>query len=200
MSDDKKLPVEANTGNKVQLHESGLRAGSLIEQSLGRLSPEQTETLVAKAAEEALRLEAKSREQNMDYVVGKKAVEDHIDTFAMLDKSGKLTRQSVVSDVKTGAGNMRIESKSGATCFVASTVFEDPNHTVVMQLRAFRDTRLVSTKAGRGFINWYWRVGPKLAVVVGNSELLKGVCRFALRQLAHAVSPSTTVQRGRSRK
>ena len=173
MSDRKNFPVQEEKNSPVQLHDSGLRAGSLIEQSLSRLNEQQMQNLMSKAGEEALRLEVKNREQNMDYVIGKKASEDHIDTFNMLERNGRTTRQSVTSDIKTGAGNMRIESKSGATCFVASVAYGDQNHPDVMFLRFFRDNILNNSKAGRAFIVWYWRNGPKLAKLVGKSVILR---------------------------
>lgn len=176
MSEDKKLPSHT-TSNQVQLHDSGLRAGSLVEQAIKELNPEQASNLRAKAGEEALRLEVKNREQNMDYGIGRQVTMDHIDAFRMLDKSGKLTRQSVVTDIKTGAGNMRIESKSGATCFVASVAYDDPNHPDVMFLRFFRDESLGRHEIGKTFIKWYWRNGPKLARLVSKSRVLRGVSR-----------------------
>lgn len=178
MSEHKKIPVANNARKLSNLHDNGLRAGSLVEQSLKLLNPEQASNLMMKAGEEALRLEVKNREQNLDYVVGKKVVEDHIQTFEMLDKKGKLTRQSVVTDVKTGAGNMRIESKSGATCFVASVAYDDPNHPDVMYLRLFRDSVLAKNKLGVAFIAWYWRNGPKLAKVVSKSNFLKYLAKI----------------------
>jgi len=180
MSDEKKFPIKAQSRNAVQLHDNGLRAGSLVELSLSRLDTRQVRNLMAKAGEEALRLEVKNREQNMDYVVGKKVIEDHIDTFNMLDKSGKMTRQSVTSDIKTGAGNMRIESKSGATCFVASVAYDDPNHPDVMFLRGFRDDVLSKSAKGQAFIAWYWKNGPKLARIVGKSSVLRNGARLAI--------------------
>lgn len=176
MSEDKKITTNISS-NQVQLHDSGLRAGSLVEQAVKGLNSEQASNLMAKAGEEALRLEVKTREQNLEYGVGRKVAEDHIDTFRMLDKSGKLTRQSVVTDIKTGAGNMRIESKSGATCFVASVAYDDPNHPDVMFLRLFRDEFLSYNKFGKSFINWYWINGPKLANCVGRSQILKNIAR-----------------------
>ena len=187
MSDDKNLPVKSNSNSSVQLHDNGLRAGSLIDQSLSRLNEQQAQNLMHKAAEEALRLEVKNREQNMDYVVGKKAAEDHIDTFNMLERGGKTTRQSVTSDIKTGAGNMRIESKSGATCFVASVAYDDPNHPDVMFLRGFRDNVLSASEYGRSFIAWYWRNGPKLAKFVGKSVLLKRVAKSSISIIVKAL-------------
>jgi hypothetical protein len=182
MSDEKSLPTKGKGGD-IQLHDNGLRAGSLIDQSLRNLDQQQAQHLMAKAAEEALRLEVKNREQNMDYVVGKKAAEDHIDTFNMLEKGGRMTRQSVTSDIKTGAGNLRIESRSGATCFVASVAYGDPNHPDVMFLRSYRDSVLTLSRNGRVFISWYYENGPKLAHVVRGSAVLKGLSRVAISVL-----------------
>lgn len=183
MSEDKNLPTKSQNSNSVRLHDNGLQADSLIEQAVPRLNPQQAQNLAAKAAEEALRLEVKNREQNMDYIVGKKAAEDHIDTFNMLEKGGKTTRQSVVSEIKTGAGNMRIESKTGATCFVASVAYNDPNHPDVRFLRKYRDTVLVNSRLGKIFIAWYWKTGPKLANCVGKSNTLKRMSRFAISKI-----------------
>src|ERR1019366_5064190 len=102
----------AREGRVIQLHDGGSGSvGALIDHALANLTAEQARNLSGRAAEEALRLEVKRRDQNLDYVYGKKKIEDHIDAFAMLEKQGMLTRQTVVTDVKTGAGNMRIESK-----------------------------------------------------------------------------------------
>lgn len=157
--------------------------GQLIDQALANLTPQQVESLSEKAANEALRLQVKMREQQMDYVAGKKTIEDHIDTFEMLDKTGRTTRQKVETTVNTGAGTMRIESKSGATCFVASVAYQDPNHPDVMFLRWVRDCHLRQHNAGRRFIDWYWRTGPKIARVVERWEFLRRPSRLCLMGL-----------------
>lgn len=196
MSDEKNLPVRTQNKNAVQLHDSGLRAGSLIEQSLSSLNKQQAQNLMAKAGEEALRLEVKGREQNMDYVVGKKAAEDHIDTFNMLEKGGKLTGQKVTSDIKTGAGNMRIESKTGATCFVASVAYDDPNHPDVMFLRGYRDNVLSKSKNGQSFIAWYWRNGPKLAKIVVRSVVLRKAAKLVISGIVGLLNTQLTKPKG----
>ena len=180
MSKSKK---EITTSTPKEIHGNGLEAGSLITQSLKNLDRDQASRLLEEASKEALRLESKQIEQNLDYVVGKKTIEDHVDTFDMLDKKNVLTRHKVVSDVKTGAGNMRIESKSGATCFVASAVYEDPNHPDVIVLRKYRDDILAKNFLGRVFIKIYWVLGPRLAVMVGGHPRTKALCRRALRKL-----------------
>lgn len=184
MSNEKKLMAQQGQSNTaVQLHDNGLNAGSLIDQSVSRLNEQETQNLMVKAAEEALRLEAKNREQNMDYIVGKKTAEDHIDTFNLLDKGGKLTRQTISSDIKTGAGKMRIESKSGATCFVASVAYDDPNHPDVMFLRGFRDTVLNDSEFGKAFIAWYWKTGPNLARIISKSIVLTKMAKFIISMI-----------------
>lgn len=187
MEDKKNLQVSRQNQNSVQLHDNGLRSGSLIEQAVSKLTEQQAQNLMTKAGDEALRLEVKNREQNLDYVVGKKVTEDHIGAFEMLDKSGKLTRHSVTTDIKTGAGNMRIESRSGATCFVASVAYGNPNHPDVMFLRSYRDNTLNNSIAGRKFIAWYWKVGPKLARVVSKSWLLRNVVKLLISKIVSAL-------------
>lgn len=187
MSDKRDIVPQSDKSNAVQLHDNGLRAGSLIENSVRNLSQEQVQALMAKAAEEALRLEVKNREQNLDYVAGKKVAEDHIDTFNMLQKDGKLTRQSVTSDFKTGAGNMRIESKSGATCFVATAVYGDPNHPEVVFLRWYRDNILSKNVLGKLFIKIYWIVGPKLAILAANLNLIQKFFLFCVKLLVRVL-------------
>lgn len=183
MSEDKKYEVQKRANTAVQLHNNGLEAGSLISQSLSRLSEHQKSELLAKAGEEALRLEVKDRSQGIDEAYGRKAIQDHIDAVQILKTDGRLTRQKVVSNVKTGAGDMKIESKSGATCFVASVAFDDPNHPDVMFLRTYRDTVLQNSKLGRSFIAWYWQTGPKLATLVSRSTAMKNFSRFFISKI-----------------
>lgn len=181
------VAAETRDTRIVELRDGGVRPGQLIDAALSNLTQSQAQVLMGKAADEALRLEVKAREQNLDYVAGKKALEDHIETFDMLDKRGRLTRQSVSSDIKTGAGNMRVESKSGATCFVATAAYRDANHPDVSFLRSFRDGFLQQHRAGQAFIGWYWRVGPKLARVVDSREPLRYVSRLLLRALVRMI-------------
>lgn len=185
MSDKRDLTTTNN--NEVRLHDNGLKAGSLIDQSVRSLNQEQVQALGSKAAEEMIRLEVKQREINLEYVAGKKSAEDHIETWDMLKGGGKSTRQSVTSEIKTGAGNMRIESKSGATCFVATASYMDPAHPDVVFLRSFRDNFLVNYKVGVKFINWYWTYGPKLAAFVSKQELIRKFSKFCLQIIVSVI-------------
>jgi hypothetical protein len=180
-----KRDLTTQNNNEVRLHDNGLKAGSIIDQSLRSLNQEQVQALGSKAAEEMIRLEVKQREINLEYVAGKKSAEDHIETWEMLKGGGKTTRQNVTSEIKTGAGKMRIESKSGATCFVATASYMDPAHPDVVFLRSFRDNFLVNYKVGLRFINWYWTYGPKLATFVSKQEFIRKISKSTLQVLVY---------------
>lgn len=184
---DKNLPSQSGSESNVQLHDNGLKAGSLIGQAVSRLSKEQADNLMTKAGEEALRLEGKQHELNIEYVHGKKSLEDHIDAFAMLEKSGRLTRQKVSTEIKSGNTRMHIESKSGGTCFVATAAYQDTQHPDVVYLRNFRDQTLVRYAKGRTFINWYWRVGPNLARYVDCHPVLRTPARYMISVIVFAL-------------
>ena len=178
----KKKDLTSNVGSS-KLHNNGANSGSLINSSFNNLSEKQTKKLLGKAAEERSRLEAKQIEQNLDYEQGLQATRDHIDAFEMLDKTGNLTRQTITSDIKTGAGNMRIESKSGATCFVASAAYDNPNHPDVMFLRWYRDTILNNSYLGKFFITIYWSIGALLPKPVKNNQTTRNFARKMISSL-----------------
>jgi len=117
------------------------------------------------------------------YATGKKVAEDRIDTWDALSKNGRTTRQSVTTDIETGAGKMRIESKSGATCFVATAAYGDWRHPDVAYLRWYRDNVLTTSIAGRAFIRTYWCVGLYLAKAVVPIPKVRVLARRGISQL-----------------
>lgn len=185
--DDRNLPARTDDKRSVRLHDNGLRSGNLIDQAISRLDEDQIKALGVKAGEEALRLQARQTQQNIDYTTSKKVIEDHIDTFGMLEKGGRTTRQSVRTEVNTGAGKTTIESKSGATCFVATAAYGDWHHPEVVFLRWYRDNVLVKSAAGRAFTKFYWHVGPHMAKLVAPNPRVRSLTRGALSRLIHAI-------------
>lgn len=186
--DDRNLPAASDDSRRsVKLHDNGLRAGSIIDGAISRLDENQVKALGVKAAEAAIELNKRQAEQNIDYVSGKKAVEDHVDTWDALNKNGRTTRQSVTTDVNIGAGRMRIESKSGATCFVATAAYGDWRHPDVEFLRWYRDNVLSSSRGGRTFTRTYWVVGPHLAKLVAPHPRIRAAARAVLGRLVCAL-------------
>ena len=164
------------------------RKTDLIARSLSKLTPEQVSSIAEQTAIDVLQLELKLREQEQNFFYGRKAAEDHIETFAMLEKQGNMVRQTVISDIKTGAGNMKIESKSGKTCFVATATYQDAYHPDVVFLRHFRDTVLTKYKSGRYFIKIYWIVGPKLAILVDEFQSIRTISRAILSRMVKIIN------------
>jgi hypothetical protein len=172
------LPLRFGTGKSVQLHDNGLRAGSLIEQSIANLTREQAQNLMVEAGKARLDLEKKALQQDLDYEAGSKDIELHLDTVHRLPR-GEL-RHDVRSSIKTGSGQMTIESSSRGPCFVATTAYGDKNHPDLVLLRKFRDEVLTRNWAGRSFIDWYWRTGPYLAHGISHSPQLRSGSRWLI--------------------
>lgn len=64
-------------------------------------------------------------------------------------------------------------------CFVATVAFGE-NAPELDVLRAFRDQVLSGSRAGRAFIEWYYRTGPSLAVWVSRRRGVKWLIRQML--------------------
>ena len=180
MTQDARLPA---TRRDPALHGNGLRAGPLLGQSLERLTREQASQLTMEIAKARLGLEEKAHHAELDDRHAESATRLHLDGFDAADKGGKLTRHSVSSTIKTGAGTMHVESKSGASCFVATAAYGDEHHVDVVYLRRLRDTRLIRSRNGRLFVAWYYRRGPTIAAVVMRSTILRLSARVAISSL-----------------
>ena len=71
-----------------------------------------------------------------------------------------------------------IEAQSaagGGGCFIATVVYENDNHLDLIVLRSFRDNFLRNYKFGRDFIKSYYSFGPKLAINISKSDVLKSL-------------------------
>ena len=74
-------------------------------------------------------------------------------------------------------------SASGGGCFVATAAYGDRLHPDVVALRHFRDHHLIRTAAGRGFVRFYWIVGPRLAAVTRPDQPHAAIARALLTRL-----------------
>ena len=62
------------------------------------------------------------------------------------------------------------------TCFVATSLIDVCDEETLPRLRRFRDERLERTRAGRAFIAWYYRNGPRLAAAADRApEIVRTV-------------------------
>jgi hypothetical protein len=65
-------------------------------------------------------------------------------------------------------------------CFVATAAYGTPLAAEIGVLRRFRDRHLVNNALGRSFVDAYYKVGPKLAGVIRESEDLRAASRALL--------------------
>ena len=192
MADDKSLPTRINSGTKNALQNGGASSTHLLDLAMSNLSEAEIKAIRGKALDERLRLEVEALERRGKYEEARNLVQDHIDAFTMLEKgNGKLRSTKIQSDIETGGGKMRIETKSGATCFVASAAYDDPNHPDVVFLRRFRDTVLNRHAAGRTFIRTYWILGPLIAKPVARFPLLRHISRHIISSIIRLLESRT---------
>lgn len=164
---------------------------NIIAHALGNLSQKQRQEIAKKAAETAIEIEKNRIDQDDKYHAGRRTLDAHMEAFEQRDQSGLLPRHNVTSEHDLGAGKIRVTSKSGATCFVATATFRDKDHPTVRSLCAYRDTILIRHKTGRIFIKLYWRIGPVLATWVDKCpwtrEPLKKALTIIASRLARAI-------------
>ncbi|MBP7341338.1 MAG: S8 family serine peptidase [Smithellaceae bacterium] len=74
----------------------------------------------------------------------------------------------------------------GGGCFIATAAFGTPSEKHVALLRTFRDRCLLTSTAGRTFVDFYYTVSPPIAEVIAGNEALRFVTRLGLLPLVGA--------------
>ncbi len=73
-----------------------------------------------------------------------------------------------------------IKEVKKAPCFIATAAFGSSLHPYVKTLQDFRDKYLMSSRAGRKFVNLYYKYSPYIAELITNHKALRTVCRIWL--------------------
>jgi hypothetical protein len=159
----------------------------ILESGLANLSPEKKQTILAKAAEEALNLEIESRRKQHQSGLALDEMGEVFSRFEEVPHSKGLNFTEVSGEFKTGSGKVNIKARKGFGCFVATVAFDSPEAVEVCCLRGFRDNVLCNYIYGRKFIDWYYRNGPRLAIIVGRYQWLKWSIRKMLSCLVKII-------------
>ena len=88
------------------------------------------------------------------------------------------------SSPSTGSGG---GGSGGGGCFIATAAYGSYLAPEVVVLRAFRDDCLLTSEAGRAFVDGYYRVSPPVAALISEHEMLKCAVRWGLTPLIYAV-------------
>jgi hypothetical protein len=88
------------------------------------------------------------------------------------------------------AGFTVTEKKSNkkGSCFVATAVYNNYDHPVVIDLRMFRDEFLIKKKWGQSFIRWYYMQGPKLAKFISKNNLRRIIAKLFIIKPLHIIT------------
>jgi hypothetical protein len=153
---------------------------NLLDEALKRMPPEKQAEVLGKAADEALRLQVKRKENELDLDI----VSDKI------DQAGRVAREvsqnpnvetSFQTEHRSKQGDTRINVRSKSSfCFVATACFGDDDHPTVVSLRRFRDDVLLASAPGRFFVSGYYWWGPVLATMLSKLPFLMHVVRIVL--------------------
>ncbi|MEN6326523.1 MAG: CFI-box-CTERM domain-containing protein, partial [Syntrophomonas sp.] len=76
--------------------------------------------------------------------------------------------------------NFSVASPTQDECFIATAAFGSKFEPAVVLLRHFRDHFLLSNRAGRAFVRFYYRTSPPIAAFIAGSEVLKAMVRILL--------------------
>lgn len=145
---------------------ASVNTGDLLGEALRRMSPEKAQELMNKAGEEALRIQAMGKEEEVHSEVVARNVDDAIrkssDPAARDSEfSYRYEHQSKHSRTEV---NIRNQGKGlEARCFVATACYGDESHPVVVDLRQYRDAHLMTSASGRLLVRIYYTIGPTLA-------------------------------------
>jgi len=91
---------------------------------------------------------------------------------------GELMSASSVPVEVSGGGS----AGSGATkCFIATAAYGTPMAAEVLKLRKFRDEHLLTNRAGRAFVRWYYRHSPPVAEYISQRKVARMLVRAGLR-------------------
>jgi len=78
-------------------------------------------------------------------------------------------------------------SPGNRNCFIATAAYGSWLDPHVTALRVFRDNYLITNRAGRWLVDFYYRTSPPLAAFIARHETLRSVTRGLLAPIVYTV-------------
>ena len=97
--------------------------------------------------------------------------EDLINDKTNLSKENDVERKKY--ELQITKFNQKKKADSNSKCFIITATMNDPYHPIVEEFRAYRDRKLLSNIIGKTFVNFYYKVGPFVALVISKSPILR---------------------------
>jgi len=103
---------------------------------------------------------------------------------------------TITTGVKDTSGNnmaadytwtFTTETRKTKPCFIATAAYGSSLEPHVAVLRAFRDTYLLTNRAGRSFVGFYYQYSPPLANLIARHPGLRTVTRWALTPVVYGI-------------
>lgn len=77
-------------------------------------------------------------------------------------------------------------------CFIATACYGDYDSLEVLLLRKFRDEKLLTTRMGKAFVNFYYQLSPYMAKRIEKSEFLKkNIRNYFLKPIIGRIEKNT---------
>ncbi len=98
------------------------------------------------------------------------------------------TGQAAISEVDIDEFGQDLLANGGdGNCFIATAAYGSYLAPEVRVLRQFRDGFLLTNRAGRAFVSWYYRVSPPIADIISEYAWARWMVRAALIPVVYAV-------------
>ena len=80
-----------------------------------------------------------------------------------------------------------LANADGGNCFIATAAYGSYLEPEVRVLRNFRDEFLLTNRAGRSFVEWYYRNSPAIAAEIAEHEWMRSMVRMGLSPVIYVV-------------